>query len=83
MLSDGAWHTSEELAQAQNRFGSSLLILKKGDYDEMSWVIEKARADRRQWQYRLVCKTKEKYVPASPTCLDCGSHRVLVRDDRK
>lgn len=80
-LRDGKWMTSSMLARVQNRFGASLLILRKGEFDGLHWVIEKLRGEY-EWQYRLSGFT-ETYEPQSPRCLDCGSKRVQVRDDRR
>lgn len=79
-LSNGQWLTSSMLARVQNRFGASILLLRKGDFDGRFWNIEKLRGEY-EWQYRLAGFT-DSYNPDSPQCLDCGSLNVRIRDDR-
>lgn len=82
-LDGGRWLSGTLLAQLQHRFGSSILLLRKGDYDGRCWKIEKRRAGVGVWEYRFMGKTLEPYLPHSPRCLDCGSRRIAVRDDRQ
>lgn len=80
-LSDGQWHSSGELARIQHRFGASILILRKGEFDQLYWEIEKRQAGVGVWHYRFVKKSKTPYKPQSPRCPTCGT-RMHVRDDR-
>lgn len=82
-LSGGGWRSGSALARLQHRFGASILLLRKGDYDGVCWEIEKRRAGVGVWEYRLTGRTLVPYQPHSPYCCDCGSIRIAIRDDRQ
>lgn len=84
VLSDNKWHLgNDELAIIQPRFSASILLLRMGKLDGLYWNIEKRRTeDKRQWEYRLVSRSRKPYQPQSPQCQECGSFNVHVRDDR-
>jgi hypothetical protein len=78
------WVDNITLAAIQNRFGASILLLRQGKYDGYYWDIEKRLKDdeSKVWEYRLVGFLQGDETQ-SPKCADCGSHNVIIRDDRK
>lgn len=82
LLSTREWVSGVALNRVQSRFGASILILRRGDNDGKCWVIEKRTNGFASWEYRLT-GFAESYDTKSPHCLDCGSKRVFVRDDRR
>jgi hypothetical protein len=81
MLSWGDWVSGNELKLISHRFGHYILCLRRGDHDGRFWIIEKERRSKGEWKYRQLGFSGECNVD-HPTCLDCGSTNIRMRDDR-
>lgn len=81
-LNSRQWFSSTELARIQNRFGSSIHLLRTGAFDNRYWCIVKRRSSFGVVEYRHEGFSKKPYVPQSPRCNHCG-HKLFVKDDRQ
>lgn len=69
---------SPSLADIQNRFGASILILRKEGHK----IVGEPKGVG-LWRYEHKGRTKKPYETAKLTCPRCGFHGVPRRDARK
>jgi len=78
LLQKYEWVYSPALADIQNRFGASILILRKEGHK----IIGEPRGVG-LWRYSHKGKSKKPYETAKLTCPECGFRGVPHRDARK